>query len=227
MELVGMWENHLQVEWDSGVGFSHFTPCGSSKAGCDQMIRAADSKFLSDSLLPVRAIYPEPSLTIWFSTYWSQFMGCPFGSGEHTLNQLEALGWSRVWCKSMCLCVFVSVCASRALVSSKKPYSPTDRVGCSASLGVLCGRCVFKVAKSSGTAVQESSQVLSRCYFKSWALPSSISRLRKLNRWGKSILFLIKHHLHWWYEDKYGVSTLQHVAGVLRIQKYLSFHGSK
>lgn len=64
MELVGKWENDLQVEWDSGVGSFPFALWGRGKAGCDQTICVADSKSLRDSLLPVCAVYPEPSLTI-------------------------------------------------------------------------------------------------------------------------------------------------------------------
>lgn len=148
-----------QVDWDSGVGFFNFAPCRSSSTGCDEMIRVADSKFLGDSLLPVCAIHPEPPLTTWFSTYCSQFIGCPFASSEHTLNQLEVLRWSQVWCKSVCVCVLckslcVCVCSwvgvqAERSCHPRKTCSPADRVGCSASLGVLSARCVFKVVKST------------------------------------------------------------------------------
>lgn len=190
---------------------------GRSKAGCDQTICVADSKFLSNSLLPVCAIYPEPSLTIWFSTYWSQFIGCPSDSSEHTLNHLEALRWSQEWCKSVCLCVCMGVCASRVLLSSKKPAHLQTRWGALHPWGYWVGGVCSKVIKSTNTSVQ----VLSGCYFKSSALPSSVPHLRKPIRWGKGVLSLTKHRLHWCYEERYGMSTLQHVAIVLRIQQFL------
>lgn len=60
MGLVWMRENNnLQVEWDSGASFIYFALCRSGKTGRDQMIHVADSKFLTDSLLLVNAIYPE------------------------------------------------------------------------------------------------------------------------------------------------------------------------
>lgn len=55
----GISRNNLQVEWTLGVRFLCFVLCRSGKNGCDQMIRAADSKFLSNSFLLVYAIYPR------------------------------------------------------------------------------------------------------------------------------------------------------------------------
>lgn len=125
------------------------------------------------------------------------------------------------------VCAYQCVCKQSTRAIQKYLLIHREGVRCFASLGAVCGRCVFKAVKSTGTAVQESSQVLSGRNFNSSALPSSISHLRKINRWGKGSLSLIKHHLHWWYGEKYGVSALQRVAVVLGRQKILSFHSSR
>lgn len=85
---------------------------------------------------------------------------------------------------NLCVSVCAYECVCKQSTRAIQKYLLTHRQGvrCFASLGAVCGRGVFKAVKSTGTAVQESSQVLSGRNFNSSALPSSISHLRKINR---------------------------------------------